>query len=331
MTSHVRAEERSAMTETTASVSPAPERVPNGKWVSGISGGQELGQVAEAVLDARLRAVWHWLVLSAERSDDDLEYVHQLRIACRRATQAVRLVGELLPDEAASPLCATLRRIRVAADAARNWDVMCQRFLCCEADSGGGLATQFLGRAQACRRQAQSAIVDVYRELLAASFESQIEYSLALVRDRRDGARLKFTRRAKQYLKRVVQRFFQAGECELSSDEALHELRIRTKKLRYTMELVAGAFGPRFRRKLYPLVGQVQDRLGAVNDHALACRLLREWLAMIQDPELLAFLEGMLLAEANARHDLREVFLQEWTPRRRAKLRRRFRACCGVR
>jgi CHAD domain-containing protein len=53
----------------------------------------------------------------------DVEHVHQLRVATRRAVESVRLFSTMIPDEVGGNFRATLRRIRLAADQARNWDV----------------------------------------------------------------------------------------------------------------------------------------------------------------------------------------------------------------
>ena len=58
----------------------------------------------------------------------------------------------------------------------------------------------------------------------------------------------------------------------------LHAFRIEGKQLRYAMEIFAGAFPPAFRGELYPLVEQLQERLGKINDHATAWVLFVGWL-----------------------------------------------------
>jgi CHAD domain-containing protein len=116
----------------------------------------------------------------------------------------------------------------------------------------------------------------------------------------------------------------------LSDEAALHRLRIRAKKLRYTMEMVAVAFKPSFRRKLYPRISMLQDILGIVNDHAMGRRFFREWAEKEESPQEKGFLEGMTVAEARAFADVRQTFLAAWTPKAAAELRREFRKCCGV-
>jgi hypothetical protein len=64
--------------------------------------------------------------------------------------------------------------------------------------------------------------------------------------------------------------FFDAVPSDLSDESALHQFRIRGKELRYGVELLAGAFPERLRTELYPAVEAMQDRLGEMNDMAVA-------------------------------------------------------------
>ena len=86
---------------------PAATRV--GKWVKGLSHDLPVTVAANRVLDARLNAVWHWLLLAASHSPEDVEYVHQLRVAARRAVAAIRIFSPLLDGPAADRMRATLR------------------------------------------------------------------------------------------------------------------------------------------------------------------------------------------------------------------------------
>ena len=302
-----------------------PTAVPtDSKWIAGISPDQPVCEVAGRVLDARLKAVCHSLPLAAEKSDEDVEHVHQLRISVRRAAEAVRVFSGLIEEAEVDALRDRLRRIRLAADEARNWDVMAERF-----SHGGDIPAKILERIKARRREVQGPIVAVYQEIMADACEAKIEKLVQEVESHRHGeGKRRFGRQAPQYLAPVVKKFFKAAESDLTTDESLHGLRIRTKKLRYTMEIVAVAFDSAFRKKLYPQVTLFQDLLGTVNDHATAKTLFGDWLSKSEDAEQKAFLEGLLLAEERATEDLRAAFLATWTPKVVSGLKRQFRAYC---
>ena len=302
-----------------------PTPVPtDSKWTAGISPDQPVCEVAGRVLNARLKAVYHSLPLAAEKSDEDVEHVHQLRISVRRAAEALRIFSGLIEEAEADALRDRLRRIRLAADEARNWDVMAERF-----SHGGDIPTKLLEPIKARRREVQGPIVAVYQEIMADACEAKIEKLVQEVESHRHGeGNRRFGRQAPQYLAPVVKKFFKAAESDLTTDESFHALRIRTKKLRYTMEIVAVAFDSAFRKKLYPQVTLFQDLLGTVNDHATAKTLFGDWLSKSEDAEQRAFLEGLLLAEERATQDLRAAFLATWTPKVVSGLKRQFRAYC---
>ncbi len=290
------------------------------KWTAGVSPDRRVSEVAGRVVAARLKAVHHFLPLAADKSDEDVEYVHQLRISVRRAVEALRIFSGLI--EEAEALRDRLRRIRLAADEARNWDVMVERF-----SHGGDIPTKILEQIKARRREVQGPIVTVYQEVTADACEAKIEGLVQEVESHRHGeGKRRFGRQAPKYLTPVVKKFFRAAESDLTTDDSFHALRISTKKLRYTMEIVAVSFDSAFRKKLYRQVTLFQDLLGTVNDHATARSLFGDWRSKCEDAEQKAFLEGLLLAEQRATEDLRAAFLATWTPKVVSGLKLKFRA-----
>ena len=192
------------------------------------------------------------------------------------------------------------------------------------------IPAKIVEQIKARRREVQGPIVAVYQEITADACEAKIEKLVQEIESHRQGeGKRRFGRQAPRYLAPVVKKFFKAAESDLTTDESLHGLRIRTKKLRYTMEIVAVAFDSAFRKKLYPQVTLFQDLLGTVNDHATAKTLFRDWLSKSEDAEQKAFLEGLLLAEERATEDLRAAFLATWTPKVVSGLKRQFRAYGG--
>jgi len=302
-----------------------------GKWGKGFSANQSVRKAARCILEARLKAIWHWLPLAAEKSDEDAEYVHQLRISVRRAAQALRMFADLLPDDLREAVRARLRQIRLAADGARNWDVLRACFAHSAASPAEGVTARFAAQTQQRRREAQQPLVDVYHELTAAGFAAQIDALLSALQSSRKGkADRSFRQQARRYLRPVLKKFFKAAAAGVSNDEALHRLRLRTKKLRYTMELVAVAFAPGFRRRLYPRISMLQDMMGTVTDHATTQVLFQDWLRTSPDVEERAFCEGVLLAESRAHADVHREFLAVWTPETVARLRRQFGLYCDL-
>ncbi len=98
-----------------------------GKWISVESPDQPVTDVARQALDKRLSTVWRCLPLAAHKADDDIEYVHQLRVASRRAMAAIEIFESFLPKHRAAWFKRQLKRVRNAAGDARDFDVLAAR------------------------------------------------------------------------------------------------------------------------------------------------------------------------------------------------------------
>lgn len=83
---------------------------------------------------------------------------------------------------------------------------------------------------------------------------------------------------AKRILPWLAARFFAAGREAVGAEptpRALHKLRLRGKRLRYSLELFAPCYGPAIGRRIDELK-KVQGRLGEISDCAATIRLLRK-------------------------------------------------------
>lgn len=301
----------------------------DGKWIQGISPNQPVSLAARRVLQSRLVAVWYWLPLAAENSQQDIEHVHTLRVASRRAVEAVRTFRKLVPQTRYDEIRQRLRGVRQAANDARDWDVMGERFSRLAASSPESAASSILGRIKTWRQEAQQPIMAVYRQLTEDQFDQQVAQLVEDLRfcPVRSGKREpKFRRVARNRLRSVVKKFFKASCRDLSDPLALHDFRIRGKKLRYTMEIVAAGFGNGFRKKLYPRIEALQDRLGKINDHFIAQRRFQQWVTTCESAEERKCLEELIAAEQTALSNSYQDFLAWWAPERISKLRRRFKA-----
>ena len=310
------------MTEENTLVGKPTHAIPaDNNWIEGISPNQSVCKVAGRVLDTRLIAVRRWLPLAAENSGEDIEYVHQLRLSVRRAVEAARVFSGLIEGAEYDGLREKLRRIRLAADDARNWDVLCGRL-----SHGGYVPAKLLEQIKVGRRKVQEPIQTAYQEFRTKACSEKFEKLVQNVESHGYGeGRRRFMRQARKYLRPVVKKFLKAAESNLTTDKSLHSLRIRTKKLGYTMEIVAVAFAPDFRKKLYPRVTLFQNLLGTMNDHASEKSMFRDLLSKSGSLEQTAFLEGLLLAEERASEDMKAGFLTLWTPKVVSSLKRQFR------
>ena len=147
-----------------------PTAVPtDNKWFAGLDPDQPVCEAAGRVLDARLKAVCQALPFAAEKSEEDVEHVHRLRISVRRAVEAVRVFSGLIDQAEIDPLRDCLRRIRLASDEARNWDVLAERF-----SHAGDVPAPILEQIRARRREVQGPIVAACQEVAADGCQAKI-------------------------------------------------------------------------------------------------------------------------------------------------------------
>jgi CHAD domain-containing protein len=302
-------------------------RVEIDKWVLDVSPDDRPADVAVCALKARLGAVRHWLSRAAQKEDhDNLEGVHQLRVWTRRAAAAMKLFDPFLPRRRAAWLRKQLKRLRGAANEARDLDVLVERLAREWSESQDRSSMNEL-RDQ--RSKSRQPIADIYDRLIQDDqFERRIAKLLKGICPRGPTtAQLeaqRFGDWARDGLNSFVTKFFEAAPGRDADSAALHKFRVRGKRLRYAMELLAGAFSDEFRDKLYPVIETLQDELGELNDHATAQGRLQKQLKKEVDPREIDHLRRVRDYEA-ARFEVgRQEFLNWCTSSFLTRLRAEF-------
>ncbi|MFT5528289.1 MAG: CHAD domain-containing protein [Pirellulaceae bacterium] len=302
---------------------------PNSKWQKEVFPGQSVRDVAVRCLKSRLQAVEFWLPLAAEQSSADVENVHQLRVSTRRAAEALRLFAGLLAKPTLKLLRQQLRELRQAAGDARNLDVLGAQFLKAALESSREDPSWKVAELVMQQREAaQQPIIALHKRLIDERIGDTIRSAVESIGRSPKNKAERFGEHAQQYFKPILKTFLKSAEADLSEEEAFHDVRIRAKKLRYSMEIVAAAFPVVFRKKLYQRITSLQNVMGMVNDHATAKTLFGNWMGKESDPQLKAFFQGIVLAEEKAHEDIRDVFFATWTSAEFERLRKQFNKCC---
>ncbi len=286
------------------------------KWLDHLSAETSVSEAARLTLSQRIRLVHYYLPRAAGSPEDDVEYVHQLRVSSRRTVAATRVYAEQLPDRRAKTLVKWLNRIRRAAGPARDDDVLALRLagmLKNEPDPG---VASLLAEVQAHRQRAQKPLKQIARRLKARRFRSRSERWISKARWREDGPEPNLHAVACLHLRRVMTNFLAAAQQDLRTDENLHQLRIEGKKLRYSMEIFSAAFPPSFRNQLYRSVTSLQEHLGEVNDHAVAIERFHAWQATTSDRSATQTLTSMIEGEKAALAQSRQQFFAWWSDNR---------------
>jgi len=221
-----------------------------------------------------------WANTGGTIADRDVEYLHDLRVATRRARSALRLLSPLYGEERTEALRAELAWIAAALGAVRDLDVHRERVRA-ELARAGAAAGRDAGLAAALARRrgpALAALRDAlrterYAELVAALGAMEVPAgappeAAALAAEPAAGVAPALIARAATRVRRWEERIG-AG----ATVEELHRLRILFKRLRYTAEFFAELYGEPMRAAIARLV-PFQDCLGALQDAVVALATL---------------------------------------------------------
>jgi CHAD domain-containing protein len=296
----------------------------NQKWVRKAGPRERAVDVARRVLEQRVEAVQHYLDLAARRPGENIEHVHQLRVSTRRASAACSVFKDLTRTKRLGPLTRELRRLRRMASAARDLDVLCERL----SKEAGDPSRANLDRAvvwvQRRRQEVQKPLCKASRGWAHGKQRRKVQRLLRSGLWRKSTRKQRFGGVSRRVLASAVERFFAATSADLSNLESLHEMRIQGKRLRYTIEVVASCFDKRLGEEIYPCVEEVQERLGAVNDHGAAQQMFAGWLGEVQDETLAEIFGELAKIEGERAEAARQEFLQWWNVGRARSLQELF-------
>jgi inorganic triphosphatase YgiF len=238
----------------------------------------------------------------ALRESRDPEFVHQARVALRRMRSAQRLLDRRHADVPAA-LAAELRWIGQCLGVARDWDVFESSTLPELLGSASpSVRSQWLQLQTRARRRRAEAHRTARAELGSARFARLAlrlqDWTLTPPPRARALSRIAARRLAKAHARLFdAARFFAA-----LSPERRHRVRILAKRLRYALDLLAVTLPPGPTARYVDALAALQDDLGALNDAAVARRLLGE---LHVKGALLEFAENRL--DALERKELRRA------------------------
>ena len=229
--------------------------------------------VANRAVQEKLEDVMHRLALAADAAEQDAEAVRKLRVATRRAEAALRTFRDLLPRRATARVREHLRAVRKATNAARDDDVMLARL---EALAAAEVLAVLRADRQAAQHQVRALCRRFAGDGALARSVGELQRKARRTFDAGGLSVETFGAWARARLARSAERFFTGGSPDLADIDRLHDLRLRTKKLRYEIEILSGVFPESLRAEIYPILSELQDRLGEVNDGAVVLRRLQQ-------------------------------------------------------
>lgn len=208
---------------------------------------------------------------------DDIEFLHQARVAIRRLRAALRVFTPVLPRKFVARWAAAWKALAQSLGDARDHDVFRTSLL-------PGLAA-LLSPRDATRLQAWARNEGATATAAARESLSSRDYSEHLLAFTRAVLRLKggtsasprqpLPRWARQRLRQRHHKLLQQiRKADLFDPIERHQVRIEAKKLRYALDFLAGLWPPDQLTACADALAQAQNLLGAMNDLVTAERLL---------------------------------------------------------
>jgi CHAD domain-containing protein len=240
----------------------------------------------------------------------EAEAVHQIRVAARRMRTIVWAVRKIARADWSEPLLAGLKWLSEIFARVRDLDVQIRYF---QREAGELKAHErkplerFLHHLGAERERTYRTLVDEIKSARYVGFiaklvqEADAPPVMTQGQTVRDVAGRQF-RKLRKTVKRLK---------DSPSDNALHRVRIKTKRARYAAELARGCGGKPLTRFI-KTAAQFQDLLGRHHDAVLAEQHVRGFLKH-QTGKQAAFTAGLLVARAKLqRQEIRDAFWSEW-------------------
>jgi len=301
-----------------------------------------------------LRVHWQQMLEheAGARAGADSEEVHDMRVATRRMRAALRVFREYLDVDTFRPYARMLRRTARTLGAVRDLDVFqekTQKYLDELPDERKSELDALFIAWQSEYLRARSDLIEWLDSDDFANFKIEFDEFL-----RKSGAGAAPTvstdgnptaHRVRDVLPLILLRSWaivRAYDESVSVPDVplghLHQLRIASKGLRYTLEFFAKVLGSNA-QSLIKEVKDLQDHLGEVQDGVVACNILRDFLTwgewshdekkLSGRPDSLIVAPGVamyLAARQNEITKLVQEFPKVWSPIRDAKFKKQLLA-----
>jgi CHAD domain-containing protein len=275
----------------------------------GMSAAEAFGRIAASAF-AHLAANHDCL-----RGHGSAESIHQMRVALRRLRSAMSMFKEMLDSPQTEALRTELRWLQQSLGAARDWDVLL-------ADTVASMRELLVGQAgyeRLCtlvadrRQQARTAaLADLATPRLPRLMLRLACWIEGAGQDHPLGARP-----VAELARAILDKRYRRVRKEMTrfielSVEGRHHCRIDIKKLRYAVDFFGALYPVKRGQRLLPLLSALQDRLGALNDVAVARDKLEA--LVLQDGSVeLAWAAGQLIGwHAGHSGTLLDQVQQDW-------------------
>lgn len=275
-----------------------------GVWSGGKSKGVLLDPAAPASITARrVMAPLYDRMIGHEAgvlADQDIEHLHDWRVALRSARATLSLLQGALPRSEGRELRGRLRELQAETGALRDLDVtipVFEAWLATSSDEAGAAALRGWLAAQR-----EVALVDVGRVLRSNRYRKTMKRWWALLSDESVSGgegRLPTAPLIRLKVHEAWSLMVAEGSeiTGVSEDEALHELRKSGKRLRYLLELFGSTLPGGAVKASVKLLKSLQDKLGHFQDEAVRAAWLARAAAEIGPSEAIEALQARVANE----------------------------------
>jgi CHAD domain-containing protein len=262
---------------------PGPPRLVVGK-TPGVAPDDVLAEAGRKVLR------FHFARMLAKeagtRSGEEIEDLHGMRVATRRMRAAWRVFGDGFRPRRTKRLRDRLRIVAGRLGAVRDLDVLLEAAVAYQSDLPPAEAAAFEPLVATWRDEREVARIVLLRELDSPAYVRLVEDYRVFVVAEGEAAlapaspvsphRVRDTAGSRIWLAYEQVRAYESV-LRWADIETVHQLRIASKWLRYTLEFFREALGPEV-DQLIPRVVALQDHLGWLHDADVTIAITRQFL-----------------------------------------------------
>lgn len=240
------------------------------KEITGLDCAADAMKWAAAVLRVRFEEIAE--ARGAALNSEDIEGVHQMRVATRRLRSALRDFAPLMKRRPMKKVKRDLKLVADALGAARDQDVAIVALERLRQEAKDEQVKtgieKLIEERRATRERTQLDLMETLAVTAIEDLQNRFSAAIEASTERKKSARVvSFNEAGREAVSESLQEF-----CNLSRSlyepfniEELHELRIAAKRLRYAIELFTACWG----EKIAPFAGEIaemQSFLGEVHD-----------------------------------------------------------------
>jgi CHAD domain-containing protein len=227
-------------------------------------------------VDEHLKKVVRLTKLMATHHDRDVEGIHALRTATRRANVALELFGNWLPTQRTERISRRLKKLRRRAGSVRDLHIIESAVRNHFAASPDDIQDWLMAQIDTSGVQQSKSLRKHCRQLMQKRFKHRARSLAKRVKWRGDGTEPGLAEFCRTTFDHLFDGFFKLVDLLKSNESQLHPVRIFGRRLRYTLEMMSGIVADSLREEAGKLLSEIQDTLGSARDQITTLDYLKQ-------------------------------------------------------